>query len=183
MHLCLPLQRAAPRLIVSSPRTGLLRLLTLPLSYSAPLSLCSSLTLPFSHSAPLSLCPSLTLLVLVVTMKSKELKTKISHTHSFSDSLSLCSSHSAPLSLCLAEYMYLLTHSLSPVLVLVAVMDPKVLKTKISHTHSLILSHSASLLRSLAVPLTLPLSHCASYSVALTVPLTLPLSLCFAGGN
>ena len=36
--------------------------------------------------------------------------------------------------------MYLLTHSLSPVLVLVAVMDPKVLKTKISHTHSLILS-------------------------------------------
>ena len=38
--------------------------------------------------------------------------------------------------------MYLLTHSLSPVLVPVAVMDPKVLKTKISHTHSLILSHS-----------------------------------------
>ena len=36
--------------------------------------------------------------------------------------------------------MYLLTHSLSPVLVLVAVMDPKVLKTEISHTHSLILS-------------------------------------------
>ena len=36
--------------------------------------------------------------------------------------------------------MYLLTHSLSPVLVLVAVMDPKVLKTKISHTPSLILS-------------------------------------------
>ena len=34
--------------------------------------------------------------------------------------------------------MYLLTHSVSPVLVLVAVMDPKVLKTKISHTHSLI---------------------------------------------
>ena len=39
-----------------------------------------------------------------------------------------------------AENMYLLTHSLSPVLVLVAVMDPKELKTKISHTHSLILS-------------------------------------------
>ena len=36
--------------------------------------------------------------------------------------------------------MYLLTHSLSPILVLVAVMDPKELKTKISHTHSLILS-------------------------------------------
>ena len=31
---------------------------------------------------------------------------------------------------------------LSPVLVLVAVMDPKALKTKISHTHSLILSLS-----------------------------------------
>ena len=41
--------------------------------------------------------------------------------------------------------MYLLTHSLSPVLVLVAVMDPKVLKTKISHTHSLILSQPPSL--------------------------------------
>ena len=40
--------------------------------------------------------------------------------------------------------MYLLTHSLSPVLVLVAVMDPKVLKTKISHTHSLILPHPLS---------------------------------------
>ena len=36
--------------------------------------------------------------------------------------------------------MYLLTHSLSPVLVPVAVMNIKVLKTKISHTHSLILS-------------------------------------------
>ena len=31
--------------------------------------------------------------------------------------------------------MYLLTHSLSLVLVPVAVMNPKVLKTKISHTH------------------------------------------------
>ena len=36
------------------------------------------------------------------------------------------------------------SHSLSSVLVLVAVMDPKVLKTKISHTHSLILSFSIS---------------------------------------
>ena len=50
--------------------------------------------------------------------------------------------------------MYLLTHSLSPVLVLVAVMDPKVLKTKISHTHSLILSsHYSSLSASLVITL------------------------------
>ena len=34
--------------------------------------------------------------------------------------------------------MYLLTHSLSPVLVVL--IQPKELKTKISHTHSLILS-------------------------------------------
>ena len=37
--------------------------------------------------------------------------------------------------------MYLLTHSLSPVLVLVAVMKPKELKTKISHANPLTLSH------------------------------------------
>ena len=47
--------------------------------------------------------------------------------------------------------MYLLTHSLSPVLVLVAVMDPKVLKTKISHTHSLILSRSLNLSHQCAI--------------------------------
>ena len=38
--------------------------------------------------------------------------------------------------------MYLLTHSLVLVLVLVAVMKPKVLKTKISHADPPTLSHS-----------------------------------------
>ena len=36
--------------------------------------------------------------------------------------------------------MYLLTHSLSPVLLLVVVMKPKELKTKISHADPLTLS-------------------------------------------
>ena len=36
--------------------------------------------------------------------------------------------------------MYLLTHSLSPVLVLAAVMKPKELKTKISHANPLTLN-------------------------------------------
>ena len=57
--------------------------------------------------------------------------------------------------------MYLLTHSLSPVLVLVAVMDPKVLKTKISHTHSLI--------RSLILTLTHSHTHTQCLSLVLVV--------------
>ena len=44
-----------------------------------------------------------------------------------------------------SENMYLLTHSLSPVLVLVVVMGSMELKTSRSHAHSLILSHCDSL--------------------------------------
>ena len=46
----------------------------------------------------------------------------------------------------MVENMYLLTHSLSPVLVLVAVMKPKELKTKISHANPLTLPLMVGLL-------------------------------------
>ena len=75
--------------------------------------------------------------------------------------------------------MYLLTHSLSPILVLVAVMDPKELKTKISHTHSLILSwyNFGSISISLCIYLTIALSHSRSVSFSLDLCLVLSLSL------
>ena len=78
--------------------------------------------------------------------------------------------------------MYLLTHSLSPVLVPVAVMNPKVLKTKISHTHSLILTLLLSMILSHSASQTsVCLLQCAAsfcQSAALLVSLTIALVAC-----
>ena len=111
----------------------------------------------YSHadSQILSLIPSPYLsptLVLVVMIKSKELKTKISHTHSLIlsrphsclESAGMANTAPRPCLFTLTQ-SHIHTHSLS--LVLVVMIKSKELKTKISHTHSLILSrpHSLSL--------------------------------------
>ena len=76
--------------------------------------------------------------------------------------------------------MYLLTHSLSPVLVLVAVMKSKEPKTKISHANSLTLSlfsHALSYTLSQTNIFELPVRPSSAPSFALAQSLVLSLHL------
>ena len=139
---------------------------------------CSTFSL-----VPLSFCLSLCLvsLMLVVMMKSKELKTKISHADSLILSHPSLNLHcEVPIlvstlycvSIFIHSQSHTHTHSLS--LVLVVVMKAKELKTKIYRTHSLILSQCA-----LSASFSLvSLSYCALSASLLTMSsANLPLEM------